>query len=547
MKLVILGGYGTFGGRLVRLIADLPVEILVAGRDLDAATAFCATVEGRARLRPVRLDRRDIAPLLARERPDLVVDASGPFQAYGADPYRVPQAAVAAGADYLDLADGANFVAGIGTLDAEARAAGRFVLAGMSSFPVLTAAVLAEMSREMHVTGLVAGIAPSPFAGVGLNVLRAVLGYAGRPVRLLRGGRVASARALVSSRRATVGPPGGLPLRNLRFSLVDVPDLAALPAAFPELADVWVGAAPQPALLHGLLSALAWLRLPLAPLAPLAAFVLNRFAWGEHRGGMIVQGSGTREGAPAVMSWHMLAEGEDGPFIPSMAAEALIRKLVAGTRPAPGARAGIGALTLDDYRAVFAGRAITEGWRRPEAGAPLYRQLLGPAFAALPPTVQRLHEPGAHAEWSGRAEVTRGTSPLAGLVARLFGFPEAGVEVPVTVRFSTDATGRETWERRFGGRVMRSTQEAGRGRRAHLMVERFGPFAFALALVAEGGRLRLVNRGWRLLGLPLPRALMPGGAAWEEEAEGRFRFHVEITLPLAGRVVRYRGWLEPRS
>jgi hypothetical protein len=242
---------------------------------------------------------------------------------------------------------------------------------------------------------------------------------------------------------------------------------------------------------------------------------------------MILVAEGLRDGVPVTRNWHLLAEGDDGPLIPSMAIEALIRKRLAGSWPAPGARPGIGALGLADYAQVFEGRAIRTGWRedRPQ---PLYPRLLGTAFAGFPAVVQRLHRPGPRATWTGRAEVTRGRGLLAGLAFRVFGFPEAGAGVPVSVTFTTDATGRETWARRFGGRVMRSTQEAGRGRNSALLVERFGPFAFGLALVAEGGRLSLVNRRWSCLGLPLPRGLMPGGTAWEAaDAEGRFRFHVE--------------------
>jgi hypothetical protein len=43
----------------------------------------------------------------------------------------------------------------------------------------------------------------------------------------------------------------------------------------------------------------------------------------------------------------------------------------------------------------------------------------------------------------------------------------------------------------------------------------------------------------------MPRWLMPGGDSFETVKDGRFRFHVEIRLPLAGLVVRYRGWLAP--
>jgi hypothetical protein len=43
----------------------------------------------------------------------------------------------------------------------------------------------------------------------------------------------------------------------------------------------------------------------------------------------------------------------------------------------------------------------------------------------------------------------------------------------------------------------------------------------------------------------MPRWLMPGGDSFETVKDGRFRFHVEIRLPLAGLVARYRGWLAP--
>ena len=109
----------------------------------------------------------------------------------------------------------------------------------------------------------------------------------------------------------------------------------------------------------------------------------------------------------------------------------------------------------------------------------------------------------------------------------------------------SDAAGRETWSRRFAGRLMRSTQEEGTGRSAGLVVERFGPLAFGLAVVRDGGRLLILPRQWSLWGVPLPRALMPQGDGYEEERDGRFHFEVEIALPFLGRIVAYRGWLEP--
>ena len=87
MKILILGGYGVFGGRLAELISDLPsLDILIAGRSLSKAQAFCAALAGATNLRPLALDRANIAAHLRDEKPDLLVDASGPFQDYGDAP-----------------------------------------------------------------------------------------------------------------------------------------------------------------------------------------------------------------------------------------------------------------------------------------------------------------------------------------------------------------------------------------------------------------------------------------------------------------------------
>jgi hypothetical protein len=546
MKILILGGYGVFGGRLARLLADADLDILIAGRDLAKAQAFCAT---QARCTPVGADRATILETLLIHRPAILIDATGPFQDYGPDPYHVLRSCIQTRTNYLDFADGADFVAGISAFDAQAKEAQIFALSGASSFPVLTAAVLAEMAKTMQIEQVTGGIAPSPHARVGLNVLRAVLGYAGEPVTLKRDGQTTTGRGLAETCRVTVAPPGALPLYSTLFSLVDVPDLRAIPAAMPQIQSLWMGAGPLPEPLHRLLIALARLRarglLPnLAPLAPLAHLVLNTLKYGDHRGGMFVQAQGTTNGQPTTCEWHMLAEGDDGPLIPSMAIAALVRQTRAGSPPAPGARAAIGALTLADYDSLFATRAITTGWRDAPTGS-LYEQTLGPAFATLPATLQSLHRPGKRAQWSGRATVTRSPGRLPNLIARLFSFPTQGADIPVTVTFLTAPDGVETWGRNFAGRLMVSTQEPGRSRNEHLITERFGPFAFGLALVTDGPKLRVIPRRLTLFGLPLPRALMPKGDSYETERNGKFRFHVEIALPLIGPVVTYDGWLDP--
>jgi len=380
-RVLILGGYGTFGGRLAQLLAgEERLTLLVAGRSRDKAKAFCARLRADARLEGLAFDRDgDVERALAAARPDVVVDASGPFQFYEGDPYRLVKACVALGIDYLDLADGSDFVKGIAQFDHAATARGVFVLSGVSSFPVLTAAVVRRLARGMtRLESVTGGIAPSPYAGVGLNVIRAVASYAGKPVRLVRDGRPVDGRGLVETRRHTIAPPGRLPLRPGLFSLVDVPDLGALPALWPELRSVWMGVGPVPEILHRALIMFAWsvrLRLlgSLAPLARLMHGVINVLRWGEHRGGMFVAVAGEdAQGRRIERCWHMIAEADDGPFIPSMAAEAIIRHRLDGRRPAAGARAALRELELSDYEALFARRKIFSGTREPvDAHAPL--------------------------------------------------------------------------------------------------------------------------------------------------------------------------------
>jgi hypothetical protein len=557
MRVLVIGGYGTFGGRLARLLADEPrVTLLLAGRSEAKARAFCAKVPSDSTLIPFRFDRDgDLQAQLAEAGADVVVDASGPFQAYGREPYRVAQACIAAGVSYIDLADGSDFVAGIGALDAQAKAAGVFVRSGVSTCPALTSAVVRRLAEGWSVVRSVsAGIAPTPWSGIGLSVVQGIAGYAGKPVTLVRGGRQTQAPALVETRRVTIAPPGATPLRNLHFSLVDTPDLRTLPAMLPGLRDVWFGAGPTPESLHRMLNGMAWLvrwRLipTLAPLSPLFHQAINRLRWGEHRGGMFVAAAGEdAERRPVRRSWHLVAEGDDGPFIPSMAAEALIRKMLDGERPEPGARPSVADLDLADFEAAFARRAIRCGVREEIAESePVFRQVMAGAFDAMPDAWRAIHDLRAGARTvEGRAMVKRGRGLLARLVGAVVGFPRAGDDVRVSVRFERRVNA-ERWTRTFGGKAFDSLQEPGQGRSVRLVVEHFGPLAVAMAPTTRDGRMSLVIRRFSLLGIPLPLWLSPTTAAHEEIVDGRFHFDVEIGHPLTGMIVLYRGWLAPAS
>jgi len=113
LTVLIVGGYGFFGSRIVELLEGEPrLTLIVAGRSLERAAALCrARRQAKAKLVPALFDRSgDLATPLSALRPDILADASGPFQAYGTGQYRVVEACIAHGINYLDLADGSDFV-----------------------------------------------------------------------------------------------------------------------------------------------------------------------------------------------------------------------------------------------------------------------------------------------------------------------------------------------------------------------------------------------------------------------------------------------------
>jgi hypothetical protein len=181
------------------------------------------------------------------------------------------------------------------------------------------------------------------------------------------------------------------------------------------------------------------------------------------------------------------------------------------------------------------------GYRNPAlAGDPLYARLLANAWSRLPVEIRDMHRSAGRAQ--GRATVERGARPLARLAALILRFPKTTADTPISVQF--DVCDRvETWTRSFGDDQLSSRQFAGRGQWAGLLCEQFGPLTFAMALGAEGGRLSLALRHWCAFAIPLPMWLGPRAVAYETAEAGRFHFHVEISHPLTGLLVRYQGWL----
>jgi len=127
MRIVVVGDAGNFGARIVRALRGDPnVELLVAGRR-NVPVPAAEDVPGVL----VDIDEAGLVQGLKALSPGLVIHCVGPFQ--GQD-YRVANAALAAGAHYLDLADGRQFIAKFAAgMNAQAVGVDRVAISGASS------------------------------------------------------------------------------------------------------------------------------------------------------------------------------------------------------------------------------------------------------------------------------------------------------------------------------------------------------------------------------------------------------------------------------
>lgn len=529
-RILLVGGAGVFGSRLARGLADtVDAGVLIAGRSLAKAPGAVVLDRNKA-------TAEDIRGLSV----DLVIDAAGPFQ--GAD-LSFARACIAAGVDYIDLADGRDFVAAFPALDEAAKAAGVRAITGASSTPAITHAALDELTRGWtRIDTIRAGISPGNRAPRGRSVVEAILSWTGSPVRVFENGAWRTRPGWSGTHKRSIGKLG-----KRRFALAETPDLDLVPRSYAPRMDAVFTAGLELGILHRGLGALGWLKAigfaqtyaPVAGTLQWLSSLLQPF--GSDRGGMYVEALGCdADSAPVRAEWTLVSPPVVGPFTPTLPALALARKLLAGEAIAPGARACVGIISLADLANDFERIGLETGIVRETMAGP-FELALGGTFERLPDAVKAAHRQGPVSCFEGKAKVEGANAPTW-LPARLFGFPRKADAAPVRVTKRLLGNGREVWEREIGGAQFRSKiVHAGPGR----VTERFGPFTFTLELEATPDQLIMSIAGWRMGWLPLPAFLAPRSVAREGiAANGAFAFDVPIAAPLLGRLTRYKGELQ---
>lgn len=135
--ITVFGGYGTFGAHAARALAEAGLRVRIAGRDSGQAERFAASLgEGHEGLAADVDDPASCARALDGAR--VAVHCAGPFSALS---LALPEACLAAGVHFVDIADDRGWFTRLRALDGRFRDRGLTAAAGCSSLPGLSGAL----------------------------------------------------------------------------------------------------------------------------------------------------------------------------------------------------------------------------------------------------------------------------------------------------------------------------------------------------------------------------------------------------------------------
>ena len=215
-RIVVLGGFGFFGGAIVSALRATGLEPLVGSRRSSA---------------DVTIDAESPNSIHATLRPrDVVVDAVGPYQRRTT---RLIESAIEVGFDVVDLADSLSYVRAVYDLKHRIDAAGIRVVTACSAMSAISAAMtrLSRLPNPIRVSGfLVPATRETAVAGTAASLFCSV----GKPIQVFCNGALVTQQGW-RSRRSFRFPA---PIGTRTGYLFESADSLTLPPLWPSLRTV---------------------------------------------------------------------------------------------------------------------------------------------------------------------------------------------------------------------------------------------------------------------------------------------------------------------
>jgi hypothetical protein len=184
-RVIIFGGYGTFGSQVARALAAWRTPLTIAGRELSAAEAFARRLGGDCKARTGDVTRLDSCRA-ALEGHTVAVNCTGPFHNLNT---ALLEGCLQAGCHYTDISDDRGYSALVRSFEERFLRRGLAAVYGCSSLPGISGA-LALLARDatpaevqrVRVTLFIGNHNPKGRAAV-----RALLAGLGRPITAPQG------------------------------------------------------------------------------------------------------------------------------------------------------------------------------------------------------------------------------------------------------------------------------------------------------------------------------------------------------------------------
>ncbi len=340
-RVVILGGYGTFGSLIASELARV-TNIVVAGRNQRTGQKFADSIGAAFSLCNAR-EEASLRNTIAGAQ--IVINSTGPFLP---NDYTIPKICIEENCHYIDLADDRTYVRDFLELSSLAEERGVFACTGASTTPAVTFALLSELSLsfpDIHSIKIYmsAGNKNKP----GISTFESILSYAGTQVPVWNNNQWENHMGWGLMEVFEFPPPVGK-----RFvQLCNVPDLELFPKLFEADQVIFKAGVELPIFNLGL-SILAQLkkrfpRINLPSMAEPLVRISRLFrSFGSYSGGILVRVDDKNGNS----KFRAFVTSKNGPYLPAAPAVLLTRRLLNNDLEARGAFPCVRFIGLNEFR-----------------------------------------------------------------------------------------------------------------------------------------------------------------------------------------------------